>query len=260
MIGHFEGLTDELAKCAKQAERNTRGKVGKEYEDIVTARFLQSFSEAVETYGRKNPYNVDIQTHKLPDAGENSAESKFGADFLICFDVQLADFEMSNGILVQAKRGDVDEFPPMKTIRDQSEKMLQWSPDSFINVLNNRSYRMYPAIQMARSDGNKPTYRGEDLEFDEAFDYRTTLKLYSLLFKGYVGDNWVYQNVDFLTDPKNHGPNSRPLAPDGGQIENGGGMKALIISISDPNEYVELPFDREKRVDSFIESGFESFE
>jgi len=257
MIGHFEGLADNLADCAKEAEQNTRGKIGREYEDIVTARFLQSFSESIENYGRKNPYNVEIDTHKLQDAGSNSAESRFGADFLVCFNVQFSDFEMSNGILVQAKRSDVDRFPDMNKIREQCQAMLRWSPDSFLNIMSNRSYRMYPAIQTVKSTGKSPTYSGQELQFEEAFDYRTTLKLYRLLFKGYVGDNWVFKNADFLTDPKNNQPDTRPLVPDGGQARYDGGMKGLIISISEPDVEVELPFNRENEIETFTESGFE---
>jgi len=251
MIGHFEGLADNLANCAKEGEQNTRGKVGEEYEDIVTARFLQSFSDAVENYGRKNPYNVEISTHKLPDSGKESAESRFGADYLIGFDMQLSNFELSNAIMVQAKRSDVDRFPSMTEIREQCERMLRWSPDSFLNILSNRSYRMYPAIQPAKSDGDTPTYNGEELDFDEAFDYRTTLKLYRLFFKGYVGDNWIYNNIDFLTNPKNNQPNNRPYFPDGGQVDDEGGMKALVITVTEPGVNPELPFDPDREVDEF---------
>lgn len=260
MLGHFEGLADDLADCAKEAEQNTRGKVGSEYENIVTARFLQSFSDSIKNYGRKNPYNVDIETHKLPDSGENSAESQFGADYIICFGMQLPDFEFANGLMVQAKRGDVDRFPSMNTIREQCSRMLSWSPDSYLKVMRNRSYRMYPAIQSVNSEGTSPTYNGQDLEFDDAFDYRTSLKLYRLFFKGYVGDNWVYNNVSYLTDPKNNQPISRPLAPDGGEVDYEGGVKALIVSVTQPGVNAELPFDRENEIDEFEDSGFEQFE
>lgn len=259
MMGHLDGLADDLAECAKEAEQNTRGKIGREYEDIVTARFLQSFSESVERCERRNPFNVEVEIHKLPDSGADSAESLFGADFLICFHVQLSHFEMSNGILVQAKRGDVDRFPSMDTIREQCNAMLRWSPDSFLNVMDTRSYRMYPAIQTVKANGSRPTYRGAELEFEDAFDYRTTLKLYQL-FRGYIGDNWIYRNIDFLTNPNNNQPNDRPLAPDGGAPPQNGGMKGLVITVREPGVNIEFSFDREREIEAFERGGFESFE
>ena len=38
MLGHFGDLAEELSKRAKEADSRTRKKVGREYEDVVTAR------------------------------------------------------------------------------------------------------------------------------------------------------------------------------------------------------------------------------
>jgi len=254
MIGNFDGLADDLADCAKKGEKRTRGKIKTEYEDPVVGRFLQSFEDAVLDYSETNPYDVEIETYKLKDAGKNSPETKYGGDFVIGFNLQLPDFSMSHGIITQAKRQNTDWFPDMATIRKQSNKMLEWSPDSFVNIMSSRSYRMYPAVQIVKSKGKKPTYKGTELEFENAFDYLTTLKFYKLFFRGHIGDNWVYQNIDFLTNRNIHTPKGRPLVPDGGESFRFGqnhGVKALVIVVKDSGLDIEYPFDLENTVESF---------
>ena len=106
--------------------------------------------------------------------------------------------------------------------------------------------------------GKKPTLNGNELDFNEAFDYKTTLKFYNLFFKGYIGDNWIFQNIEFLIDRDRVTPNGRPLAPDGGEpteSNDSQGTRALVIIVSEPSVDVEISFGSEYMVEEFSKSG-----
>lgn len=256
MLAHFGGLADDLAAQAKDAGTSSRRNFERETEDTIAVRFLQSLSENIEEYAATAPFELDIDTYKLRDRGPNSPESEIGADFVICYSFQLPDFQLSQGILIQAKKQDRNGIVTVGGMRDQCNRMLQWSPASFVYLFTSKGNRMYPALQIFSTNSKRPEYAGRNLEFDRAYERKTTLKFFKLFFKGHVGDNWVYQNTNYLTDPSSSTPIERPLVPDGGQDEgNRSGVRVLAVVISSPNTEVTLPFDREYAVDSFEEFG-----
>ena len=180
MIGHFDGLADDLAQCAKSGEKAIREKYHYENEDSLSMRFLDSFSDEIEKYDATTPYNLEIDTYKLNDKGPNSPETRFGPDFVVGYLSKISNLTYSTGIMVQAKKGNISDF---SDLRGQCEDMLYCTPDSFLYQFSQensrRSYRMFPALQIARTAGDGPEYSGNKLEFFEAYESRTTLKFRS---------------------------------------------------------------------------------
>jgi len=242
MIGHFGELADDLAQCAKEATGIIRENYEYENEGTLSVRFLDDFSDEIESYSATCPYKLDIDTYKLNGRGPETPESRFGPDFVIGFSFKLPNFHFSKGIMIQAKKGQVTDFD---RLRRQCNDMLEWTPDSFLYQFSKekggRSYRMFPSLQIAQTSGDGPTYSGQELEFDHAYESRSTLKFYRLFFEGYVGDHWIFKNLQFFPNPDKHTLTDRPVAPDGGvpQEEQGiGGANTLVISVTEPGEKV----------------------
>jgi hypothetical protein len=255
MIAHFEGIANDLAYCAKRATSVIRDKYDLENEDILSARFLDRFEKEIDDYSSTITHKLDIETYKLNDKGPDAPETRFGPDFVVGYNFKVSNFDFKSGVLVQAKKGKISD---LNRLSGQCREMIKYSPDSFIykfsKETSGRSFRMFPALQVAQTNGPHPVYSGEELDFDEAYGGRTTLKFYRLFFSGYVGDNWVYQNMKFLADPNNHSKIDRPVATDGGeysQDDEVGGAKVLIVSVREPDNPVELPFDEDDTVDEF---------
>lgn len=263
MIGHYEEVAEKLAKGAKSATGKIRENYEMENEDILSARFLTGLEDACEEYNTTNAYNLDINSYKLNDSGTNPPETRFGPDFVIGYLFHISNFNLAKGVMVQAKKGSVNDFDRM---RKQSKKMLRWSPDSFVYHFSrensNLGYRMYPALQISQTTTDGPQYSGVDLDFDDAYGDRTTLKFFRLFFEGYVGDHWVWENLKYLAKPNKYTLDERPVVPDGGippedsDIEEPRGVKALVISVSESGEETDLPFSEEDTVDSFHSNSF----
>lgn len=264
MIGHFDGLANELAQCARSGAKVIRENYDYENENSLSMRFLDNFANEIEDYNATTPYNLDINTYKLNGMGPNTPESRFGADFVIDYVFQVSNFNLSKGIMVQAKKGSITDF---EDLRDQCRSMLKWSPDSFLykfsDESSNRRYRMFPALQISQTGKGGPKYSGRDLEFNEAYENQTTLKFYRLFFEGYVGDHWVHNNLRTLANPDKHKLTDRPMVPDGGtpqdEDEQAKGIDALVITVSEPGEEVELPFDEEDTINNFKEYRSNSY-
>lgn len=82
----------------------------------------------------------------LTDRGPFAQETRFGADFLGVLNIELPEFSVSKGFLAQAKlvkQGKIDDLPRLK---DQCEKMLNHTPDSFVFLYSNSWVRVIPAI------------------------------------------------------------------------------------------------------------------
>jgi hypothetical protein len=258
MIGHYSEVAENLAQGAKSATGKIRENYEMENEDTLSVRFLTALEHECEEYDIKNPYGLDIDTHKLNDSGRNPPEAKFGPDFVIGYSFTTSNFNLAKGIMIQAKRGPVTDFSRM---REQCKKMLRWSPDSFVyhfsHENSNRGYRFYPGLQISQTTTNGPEYSGATLDFDDAYADRTTLKFFRLFFEGYVGDHWVWNNLKYLAEPNSHTVENRPIIPDGGssteESENDRlrGAKILVISVSEPGEEVHFPFSDNNTVDSF---------
>jgi hypothetical protein len=220
----------------------------------------------VESYSDTTPYTLDINTWKLNDRGPNTPESRFGADYIVDVSIDLPNYSAGRGVLVQAKRTDHTEVPDLNDVRDQCESMLEHSPDSFVQLFSSRTYKHYPANQLKSTQGTAPEYESDELSYNDAYFSDSTLQFYKKFYNGFIGDSWIHQNLRYLTNPRRSNVTRRPVQTDGGEqeIEDKGGSKALVISISDPSVSPDLPFDpSEDTVEEFAPSdqtGFEEFE
>jgi hypothetical protein len=88
-----------------------------------------------------------------------SQEKRYGADFLGVFQIRLTDYEVAKGFLAQAKRLDASGnlgAKERKRLRNQCERMLRQTPDSFVFLLSSNPVRVVPAISVVAGD-NEPS-------------------------------------------------------------------------------------------------------
>lgn len=103
-----------------------------------------------------------------------SQEKIYGADFLGVLTVDISDCKLSKGFLVQAK---MEKNLKIKELKEQCDKMLQISPDSFVFVYNEEGVKIYPAISVLNSE--KPPLK---------LFHRTPAGFYELHFESFIGD------------------------------------------------------------------------
>jgi len=106
---------------------------------------LGAIEESLVSYRHKG---IRWTAKTLTDRGRASQESRDGADFMGVLNIALPDFAVSKGFLAQAKlirngsAGDVAE------LKDQCEKMLNLSPDSFVFLYDQAAVRVVSALSV----------------------------------------------------------------------------------------------------------------
>jgi hypothetical protein len=84
----------------------------------------------------------------LTDRGRGSQESQYGADFMGVLNIALPEFTVSKGFLAQAKLIRNDVVGDDIKLRQQCEKMLNLSPDSFVFLYWPTAVRVVPAVSV----------------------------------------------------------------------------------------------------------------
>jgi hypothetical protein len=107
------------------AARFAQGQIADE--DDFTSRLLQAMQDGIDGLAVAG---VRWQAEKVRSRGPGSDESLTGADILVRLDVNLPRVRYSKGFLAQAKI--VGPGRPLGKLREQCEKMLRVSPDSFV--------------------------------------------------------------------------------------------------------------------------------
>ena len=160
MIVVNRGIVKYFVKLIKKAEENIIMKINDgrvETEPSVTDRFFQEVERVFEENGEKNGICFRVRT--LRDRGPNAPEKKFGADICGVLNVKLSEFEISKGFLAQAKNerqreicvSDTDNKviiynnTKLNELKDQTEKMLNITPDSFVIVYSTKKFIVVPA-------------------------------------------------------------------------------------------------------------------
>ena len=157
-----KGIVRDFGKLISEAERRIiegikDGRI--ETEPSITDRFLNEVERVFERQGKKE--NIVFRARTLRDRGSHAPEHRFGADFCGVLDIQFRDFKQTKGFLSQAKMekdgifvqkgfGGVttvsfshgNEF---KRLKEQADKMLSVTPDSFIIIYSLKGFVIVPA-------------------------------------------------------------------------------------------------------------------
>jgi len=88
----------------------------------------------------------------LTDRGQHAQETTFGADFLGVLTLDLQGFRVTKGFFGQAKlarRNRRESQSESKRLKEQCNKMLSVTPDSFVFVYSKRGIKIFPASSVA---------------------------------------------------------------------------------------------------------------
>jgi len=252
MIGAFNDLTDYLTECAEGA----RNQMQDNYqlmadEEDISARFTQEFESQVRRIDSFVSPTLIPRTITLPRRYPYS-ESKFGADFAVAFKLDLESYSYGVGILVQAKQKESTSYDKKDPsgLREDGEKMLNCSPDSFICIFSSTTFRHYPASSISGLNQNRFVHGQDDYTMNQACPSYKVGDFYEMFFEGYIGDKWVYKNLDYLSRPDQYTATARQAIPDGGQSEEEGrGITTfLVVATDSPDDfdpYDDLPYDEQ---------------
>lgn len=140
-----------------------------ETEPSLTDRFLGAVKMTFHDNGFVTQgYRIRVRT--LRDRGNNAPEHEFGPDFVSILDINIPNYSLSKGFLVQAKLAGKEEFQiigkgnypvqirlPAKgksRLVTQCEQMLNITPDSFIFVYSEIGIYVVPAITIVSIASN----------------------------------------------------------------------------------------------------------
>ena len=153
-----------------------------EQEPAVTDRLLAVMEHVING---KMIGGVKWTAKTLTDRGKGSQESTYGADFMAVFRASLPDFNVTKGFLAQSKLvepGDSFTSAESKSLKAQCEKMLKYSPASFVFVYSQQSGIMVvPAGEvLAARDCNPHELTAVSMG-----------KFYELHFECFIGDHSI---------------------------------------------------------------------
>ena len=120
-----------------------------EHETHFTDRFIGNLQHQLNG---KTIAGVRWTVKTLTDRVVSGQEREFGADFMGVLDVELEGFSTKKGFLAQAKRVEPSgKFPSSEVsrLREQCEKMLRHTPDSFVFLYSAHSgVTVVPAVEV----------------------------------------------------------------------------------------------------------------
>lgn len=140
-------------------------------EDRVVARML---TRARDLLSGSTIRGLRWEAGILSSQGPKAQESRHGADFIGVFEASLDDYHVVKGFLGQAKllkHGNALGGKERRRLREQCQKMLKRSPDSFVFIIQPHSVTILPAISVVAGD-NEPLLlyqRGVKHFFEEHF-------------------------------------------------------------------------------------------
>ncbi len=127
-----------------------------EQEPAFTDRMLGAIEETMHGFESNG---VIWQAKTFTDRGRNAQETQIGADFAGILSIDLPGFKVKKGFLAQAKLLKMDySFPPyeFERLKQQSELMLCYSPESFVFFYSVRGVFVVPAISIVNSEPRNP--------------------------------------------------------------------------------------------------------
>jgi len=168
-------IVRRFGRLIREAERQTteamrEGRI--ETEPHVTDYFLGKVESTIKEHGKFD--HIVFKPWYLRDRGPGSTEQEFGADFCGVLDVRLRNFTHAKGFLSQAKmdgrgmsielaiRGltavSVSQGQDSQKLRNQIDKMLKVTRESFVIVYSGERFVVVPATSVKGLRGSGPVY------------------------------------------------------------------------------------------------------
>lgn len=156
MLRHY-GMVREVAREISAAANNAFKAYVEDRmaeEPQITERILGAIEERIKNKTIESAQrSVSWQAYSLRTSSGYAAEEKrHGADFMGVLDIDLPDYEVKKGFLVQAKKSEpYDPFSLREWCRliHQCETMLERTPDSFVFVYSrSEGIRIFPAVSV----------------------------------------------------------------------------------------------------------------
>ena len=178
---HSYGIIREAAAVIANAALETTTALAEgriEQEPAFTERMLGRMEHAMDGFVTKG---VRWRVKSFTDRGRGAQESRIGADFVGVLQVNLPDYHVEKGFLAQAKligsHGTMaaSEF---RRMRDQCEKMLEFTPESFVFFYSTDGIQIVPALAVLSivHENLKDLYK------------RSVKSFYEDHFECYIGD------------------------------------------------------------------------
>ncbi len=155
IVRHFGNLISSAERCIIEGINDGR----METEPSITDRFINELERVFNQERGKE--NILFRARTLRDRGPNAPEQRFGADFCGVLDVQFENFKQTKGFLAQAKMekdGIVvrkglwgvttvtfSSENKLKRLKEQAERMLSVTPDSFVFIFSSKGFVVVPA-------------------------------------------------------------------------------------------------------------------
>jgi len=120
----------------------------------------------------------------LTHQGPHAQETRYGADFIGVLDINLPGYSVVKGFLAQAKRvewGQIMNGRDWEDMKDQCDKMLALSPDSFVFVYSKVAISVVPAVSVMGAH----TRNLHDLSA------RSITRFYEEHFQCFIGDRGI---------------------------------------------------------------------
>lgn len=153
-----------------------------EHEPAFTDRLLGAMEHVLN---RATVAGIVWTAKTLTDRGAGSQEAEFGADFMTVFQLSLKDFSVSKGFLAQAKLVEpTDSFSNSESdrLKSQCEKMLNFSPASFVFLYSQQSgIQVVPAIEIVSARSCNP----------HELSSKAMGKFYQEHFECFIGDHSI---------------------------------------------------------------------
>ena len=143
----FSSACAKLARAASQTMQDMAIRALPE-EPTITAALVTRWRDALNGY---SAYGIGWSARILSSLGPHTEESKFGADFLGVLKLDLPNYAITKGFLAQAKCQEPGSRLSRKEwdrLKDQCEKMLALSAESFVFVYSLNGVFMLPAINV----------------------------------------------------------------------------------------------------------------
>jgi len=148
-------------------------------EPDFTNRMLGAIEQAMHGFSLKG---VSWSARTLTSHMRNAEERRYGADFMGVLSVNLPDYQVNKGFLAQAKRADRLDAREMRRLREQCERMLTLSPDSFVFVYSDTGVYIVPAIAVLAAAPSLPP--------SELYA-RSVARFFEEHFESFIGDRAV---------------------------------------------------------------------
>ncbi|MFC6953540.1 hypothetical protein [Halorubellus litoreus] len=246
---------DELSQLGAEAARITRNGYSSWWdEDKVTNEFINNIKSKINNVGKATRYH--IESKKVPDSGQNSAEQYVGSDLILALFFAKKGGITGTGVMAQAKwkkqyakRGAAKDL--VRHLKEDCETMLHHTPSSFGLVYLKESFRYFPAQSIRKVDPDNYGANGKHLHL--SIGNRETRSFLNAFFRGVTGDPWIFENLEEILTTSDENLPARGFLPDGGENELNSGpqnIQTLAILVAEPDiEYEvseKLPYDNEE--------------